>query len=166
MEGNICEGTIEELSDFGSTEFFIKVENIKANDLLDKSIFITLNNEVQSRGIIGCTEVDTNIYKVFLLSSFTKELSSGLGVLICDVKRKIVDFEELEVDNVNSPAHYNQGKYELMDIADDQNLNRYAFNILKYVVRAPFKNGIEDLLKAQWYLNRYIEKVKDGTVKL
>jgi hypothetical protein len=34
---------------------------------------------------------------------------------------------------------------------------------VKYVLRAPFKGDeLQDLLKAQWYLNRLIEKVKEG----
>jgi hypothetical protein len=30
-------------------------------------------------------------------------------------------------------------------------------NVIKYVTRYKMKNGLEDLKKAQWYLNRLIE---------
>ena len=30
-------------------------------------------------------------------------------------------------------------------------------NVVKYVTRYKMKNGLEDLKKAQWYLNRIIE---------
>ena len=63
---------------------------------------------------------------------------------------------------VNSPNHYNAGSIELMDFIDDWKLGRYAFNIVKYTVRAPFKNGLEDLKKAQWYLNRWIKRIEEG----
>ncbi|WP_082603347.1 DUF3310 domain-containing protein [Lacticaseibacillus nasuensis] len=33
-------------------------------------------------------------------------------------------------------------------------------NIIKYVVRYPKKNGIEDLLKTRTYLNRLIERTE------
>ncbi|WP_054722368.1 DUF3310 domain-containing protein [Lacticaseibacillus nasuensis] len=33
-------------------------------------------------------------------------------------------------------------------------------NIIKYVVRYPKKNGLEDLLKARTYLNRLIERTE------
>ncbi|MBQ5695934.1 MAG: DUF3310 domain-containing protein, partial [Clostridium sp.] len=35
-------------------------------------------------------------------------------------------------------------------------------NIIKYVWRYKDKNGLEDLKKAQWYLNKLIEVVKNG----
>ena len=36
----------------------------------------------------------------------------------------------------------------------------YKGNILKYVLRADYKNGLEDYTKAEWYLNRLIEMLK------
>ena len=34
-------------------------------------------------------------------------------------------------------------------------------NIMKYLCRYPYKNGVEDLEKARWYLNKLI-KIKKG----
>jgi len=36
-------------------------------------------------------------------------------------------------------------------------------NIIKYVWRYRYKNGVEDLEKAQWYLNRLIKVKRDDT---
>lgn len=36
-----------------------------------------------------------------------------------------------------------------------------VFNVLKYVTRYNLKNGLEDLNKAAWYLNKLIEIVKE-----
>ncbi|BFL78697.1 DUF3310 domain-containing protein [Staphylococcus hominis] len=36
----------------------------------------------------------------------------------------------------------------------------YIGNVIKYESRANFKNGVEDLKKAKWYLERTIEKWK------
>ena len=66
-------------------------------------------------------------------------------------------------DNVNHPAHYTQGNIECIDaikdvIPDLDGFQGYCTgNILKYIWRWHYKNGVEDLKKAQWYLNRLIE---------
>jgi len=71
-------------------------------------------------------------------------------------------------DNVNSPAHYRQGAVEVIDYIDqvaDGYVGRqavYAGNIIKYVSRAPYKNGIEDAKKAAWYLARLIDAMEAG----
>ena len=67
-------------------------------------------------------------------------------------------------DMVNSPSHYNYGKIEIIDIVEQvtaaypTNIAFSIGNALKYICRSPFKNGVEDLKKAVWYLNRCIEK--------
>ncbi|MBE9452675.1 DUF3310 domain-containing protein [Staphylococcus epidermidis] len=70
-------------------------------------------------------------------------------------------------DKVNHPKHYNYGKIEVINFIDQvtknyqSSLAYYIGNVIKYVSRAPFKNGLEDLKKAQWYLNRAIGKWND-----
>ncbi len=56
-------------------------------------------------------------------------------------------------DNIN-PSHYKQGNIEVIDFILDQNLNYLEGNVIKYVSRYKYKNGLEDLKKAQWYLNK------------
>jgi len=71
-------------------------------------------------------------------------------------------------DNVNHPAHYNVGGIEAIDVIEafTNNLNGiYATdtaNVIKYILRWPRKNGLEDLKKAQWYLNHLIKKVEEA----
>ncbi|EKB1221289.1 DUF3310 domain-containing protein [Listeria monocytogenes] len=63
-------------------------------------------------------------------------------------------------DNVNNPSHYTSGGIETLDYikAKVKDYPSYvAGNILKYVSRYEHKNGIEDLKKAQFYLNDLIE---------
>ncbi|RKB51580.1 hypothetical protein JU74_01061 [Listeria monocytogenes] len=63
-------------------------------------------------------------------------------------------------DKVNNPAHYTAGGIETLDYikAKVSDYPSYAVgNILKYVSRYEHKNGIEDLKKAQFYLNDLIE---------
>lgn len=65
-------------------------------------------------------------------------------------------------DAVNNPAHYVQGGLEVIDILRAK-LSDEAFkgflegNIIKYVLRYKNKNGLEDLKKANWYLNYLIK---------
>lgn len=66
------------------------------------------------------------------------------------------------MDNVNHPAHYNTGKYESIDVmVETQGVNAVKnfciCNAFKYIYRHRFKNGAEDIKKAIWYLNKYIE---------
>lgn len=69
------------------------------------------------------------------------------------------------VDNVNNPPHYNSGSVECIE-AIRSALGAEGFkaycqgNILKYVWRYQFKNGVEDLKKAQWYNERLIRELE------
>lgn len=56
-----------------------------------------------------------------------------------------------------SPEHYKQGDIEVIDYILDQKFNYLEGNIIKYVSRYKSKNGIEDLRKARWYLDKLIE---------
>lgn len=59
-------------------------------------------------------------------------------------------------DNVNHPSHYTSGPFECIELT-----SRYPFlggNAIKYVYRWQGKNGLEDLKKALWYLNRAKEE--------
>ena len=60
-------------------------------------------------------------------------------------------------DNVN-PSHYKQGNIEVIEFILDQNLNYMDGNVVKYITRYKHKNGLEDLKKARWYINKIIEE--------
>jgi hypothetical protein len=63
-------------------------------------------------------------------------------------------------DNVDHPNHYNKG-IEAIDVIESWNLNFNVGNVIKYMLRAPFKGEqIQDLEKAKWYLDRHIENVR------
>lgn len=66
------------------------------------------------------------------------------------------------MSNVNHPKHYNQGNIECIDamVAAYGKEDVMAFckcNAFKYIWRFKDKNNIEDIKKAQWYQNKYIE---------
>ena len=64
------------------------------------------------------------------------------------------------MNNITSPEHY-KSTIEPIDFIVANKLNFIEGNIVKYVVRYKQKNGLEDLIKAQEYLKRLIELVKN-----
>lgn len=61
------------------------------------------------------------------------------------------------MSNVNHPSHYNQGTMEAIDAIEGLGLCFNGGNCLKYLARYKFKgNPLEDLKKAEWYLQRLI----------
>lgn len=62
----------------------------------------------------------------------------------------------MEHDAVNSPRHYTAGGIETIDYIEAKELGFHEANVVKYVSRWRMKNGIEDLKKARWYLERLI----------
>lgn len=69
-------------------------------------------------------------------------------------------YGNVEHDAVNHPSHYTRGKIEVIDFIEDQQLPYHLGNVIKYVARAGYKgNKLEDLKKARWYLDRYINEV-------
>lgn len=62
---------------------------------------------------------------------------------------------------VNHPEHYNKGKFEVIDVIEDWNLNFNLGNAVKYIARCEHKGKKEeDLKKAIWYLERELQKIK------
>lgn len=58
-------------------------------------------------------------------------------------------------ETVQHPAHYNAGKYEVIDVIEDWKLGFCDGNAVKYIGRHRQKGRpIEDLKKALWYVAR------------
>lgn len=60
-------------------------------------------------------------------------------------------------DNVNNPKHYTSHKSGIECIQITEHMNFNLGNAMKYIWRNEGKNGIEDLKKAAWYINREIQ---------
>lgn len=74
--------------------------------------------------------------------------------------------EESYPDPVNHPSHYETGKFECIEIMEEvfgtEAVKDFCIcNAFKYLYRHKRKNGIEDLKKAVWYLNKVIG-LEDG----
>lgn len=69
-------------------------------------------------------------------------------------------------DNVNHPSHYNQDSIECIDAIAAATTGKTGIeavcvaNVIKYLWRYELKNGLEDVKKARWYLDRLIEEMQ------
>ena len=74
-------------------------------------------------------------------------------------------------DNVNKPEHYTQGNVECIDAIESATTGLTGIvavcvaNIIKYVWRFGRKNGIEDLDKADYYLQRIRTLIRKKEIK-
>jgi hypothetical protein len=81
---------------------------------------------------------------------------------VCDL---FTDERRQKMNN-NHPAHYTQGGIECIDaiaaaVTGAAGVEAVLVgNIIKYVWRYRHKNGVEDLLKCRWYIDRLIEEVE------
>jgi len=70
-------------------------------------------------------------------------------------------------DNVNRPKHYTQGKVECIDAIESATMGLVGIvavcvaNVIKYVWRFALKNGVEDLDKADYYLQKLRKKERE-----
>ena len=84
---------------------------------------------------------------------------------MCGVGQGVYEGEDM-IDNVNNPAHYGKGSIECITYLEDflngeEYIGYLRGNIAKYLHRWRHKNGLEDLKKAQWYLNRLTEFIEN-----
>ena len=74
-----------------------------------------------------------------------------------------------KMNNVDHPSHYNQGGKETIEIlkdflTEDEFKGFLKGNVLKYMHRYKFKNGMEDLNKASWYLDKLKETESENNL--
>lgn len=78
-----------------------------------------------------------------------------------------MEMERMKYDAVQHPLHYNQGGIECIDAIKSATVNKIGIeavcvaNVIKYIWRYEAKNGLEDVKKAAWYLNRLIKELDD-----
>lgn len=76
--------------------------------------------------------------------------------------------KESNVDMVNHPAHYTQGGIECIDCIKSATVGKVGIeafcvgNAIKYLFRYEEKNGVEDVKKARWYIDRLIKELENG----
>jgi hypothetical protein len=78
----------------------------------------------------------------------------------------------MKQDNVNQPPHYTEGGIEAIKViqaklSEEGFLSYCMGNVMKYVMRSEYKGKrLEDLKKAQYYLNKMIENLEENNQKV
>ena len=78
------------------------------------------------------------------------------------------NMDENVPDMVNHPQHYTQGGIECIDALKAATVSKTGIeaictaNAIKYLWRYEEKNGIEDVKKARWYIDRLIKELENG----
>lgn len=149
----------------------IKGKEIKENDniiiggIIGKITNITKEgNDVwvhyENEGVPLCFNTEKDFYNSFFFRLVNK-----------DETFKHIEKEKNSDDKVNHPSHYTQGKIECIDIIEEitkqctSAFSGYLLgNVQKYIWRFMYKNGVEDLKKAEWYLHKLIKNEEKEVV--
>lgn len=135
----------------------LHAKGLKAKDIATKVkcnlsyVYTTLsNNKVKQMNATADTQ-----YRLARVGGVMKKITA------VDLQRVVADLREKKLsDNVNHPAHYKAGGIETIDFIEAKKLDYHLGNVVKYITRSDLKgNKLEDLQKAQWYLNRAISKL-------
>lgn len=90
-----------------------------------------------------------------------------LDLVACENTEDNCCDKEPDIDMVNHPAHYTQGGIECIDALKAATVSKTGIeavctaNAIKYLWRYEEKNGIEDVKKARWYIDRLIKELEE-----
>ena len=79
-----------------------------------------------------------------------------------------IKMDENVPDMVNHPQHYTQGGIECIDALKAATVGKRGIeavcvaNVIKYLWRYEEKNGIEDIRKAKWYIERLLKELEES----
>jgi len=137
----------EEKNEDGSSTFHFDIEDDKVDEFF--STFGLKTNDTA-----GFQRVVNESLKRLLDSYENAEIS---------MNRSLNEYAESVIEH---PSHYRSDSgFEAIDVIEAWNLGFNLGNTLKYISRAGLKDKnreIEDLEKAQWYLNREIKRVRSA----
>ena len=74
-------------------------------------------------------------------------------------------------DNIN-PSYYQKSKFQVIDVIDEFTKDLTGIEavdtgqVIKYISRWKYKNGLEDLKKAKWYLDHLIDHIEISSIKV
>lgn len=125
-----------------------------------------LNTHPKATGAEVAKKFKCSLAYAYVLMSKAKAINKSVEETVDEIEKAFnKDSSEGEVnimvDNVNHPPHYKTGGIEVIDFIEAKNLSYHLGNVVKYITRADYKgNRIEDLKKAQWYLNRELSNLE------
>lgn len=131
----------------------------------DVDFYGTLSNIFKGiASLVNCSDETYEEIAVYILGGKFGETDEDYFTLATDEE----DTEPVEVqhtnDSVNHPSHYNFGDIEVVDFIEqvtkhyNSDVAYHIGNAIKYISRAPHKNGKEDIAKAKWSIERAYKK--------
>lgn len=91
------------------------------------------------------------------------KMSIFKDIIQLGIKEKILESLPIEqTDNITNPSYYTKGKIECIDALESATKGLEGMEavltakVIKYLWRWKWKNGVEDLKKARWYLDKLI----------
>lgn len=130
---------------------------------MDCDINSTEIEEIAQNYIKEHEKTVNTIEKIEKNEDISRDLIEGHNFTKATVTLK--ELQEIK-NNVDHPKHYTNGKYECIDIIEDVTKDLTGLeavctaNVIKYMWRWKLKNGVEDLKKARWYLNKLIDNTE------
>ena len=130
-----------------------KCDSCKLKNLYDKEVDVFTDD-------YGCAFDEMDEQTVKKIYGWYKELK----LASCEN----TEAKEPNVDMVNHPSHYTQGGIECIDALKAATISKTGIeavctaNAIKYLWRYEEKNGVEDVKKARWYIDRLIKELENG----
>lgn len=137
------------------------------------------NKEIAAK--LGCTyalvyQVAKAVAKQPKKITITKSqvaIAKKLGIGVVDYAQGLIKLDSPDTkldapdtkldapDMISNPPHYTAGGIDVIDFIEAKGLGYHLGNVIKYVTRAGMKgNKLEDLRKAQWYIDRAIDNLE------
>lgn len=134
----------------------------KTEKLLDSGVFEPKATMAETKNI---QNVDYSAKNPFCPYCGKRKETAGNGTIeeLCICTDWTFYMENKPTDSINHPAHYTDGKIEVIDFIEDKKFGFNLGNAVKYISRAGKKDKtktIEDLKKAIWYINREIQNLE------
>ena len=101
---------------------------------------------------IDCAKYSIGVYEI--ARNYIKEHEKTVNT-IEKIEETITlkELQEIKKDNI-IPTYYHKGNYDVIQFCNDNDIDFVTGNIIKYITRYKYKNGIEDLKKAREYIRR------------
>lgn len=137
----------------------------KQDYLYDYCANTTCRECVLNDGLHNWTSTDTRVNKHCLNINMSPDEDLDKAIKLIQESDELDKAHNVDklIDSVNHPAHYTDGKIEVIDYIEDKNFNFNLGNAVKYISRAGKKDKtkeVEDLEKASFYINREISRLK------
>lgn len=166
---NKTTGEYRKTSEVVSVEQWVEVPNPDCIfAVIDGSGSITFSSIVKSLGYLMSSLTNARLLWTRAAKPeslpFVDDEPRGLN----DQYSEIEQVRQATKDNVNHPSHYTQGKVECIDALESATIGKSGIeavcvaNVIKYLWRYEEKNGVEDVKKAQFYLNRLLATLENN----